>query len=156
LQGEGQEFESPRLHHSGELSGGTGSARGSTNTELNSSGQTPRRPRVNQAIPTTVRGLVLEPSSRVRTQPFEPLIRVLHARPPTSGTLGPSGSPAREALRGRTLPTGYVFGSKSRSSISPSFVKEHPDPNCDWPPGQVLEGVKLLRARGGCLGAKSR
>ncbi len=30
------------------------------------------------------------------------------------------------------------------------------DPTRAWPPGQVLEGVKLNRARGGCLGAKSR
>src|SRR4249920_2468294 len=31
-----------------------------------------------------------------------------------------------------------------------------PIPFSDWPPGQRLEGVKLQRARGGCLGAKSR
>jgi hypothetical protein len=30
------------------------------------------------------------------------------------------------------------------------------DPVRSWPPGQMLEGVKLQRARGGCLGAKSR
>ena len=30
------------------------------------------------------------------------------------------------------------------------------DPVRAWPPGQMLEGVKLQRARGGCLGAKSR
>ena len=30
------------------------------------------------------------------------------------------------------------------------------DPVPHWPPGQMLAEVKLHRARGGCLGAKSR
>ena len=98
---------------------------------------------------------------------IEPLIRVLSRRPPTSGSLGPPPEAGRKARQGRTFTTGYVFRQKLRSSISPSWPvppvsaegagsQGSSRPRRDWPPGQVLEGVKLLRARGGCLGAKSR
>ena len=99
----------------GVLSGGIESARGSTNTELNSSGPTPRRPRVPLRCRATVRGLVLEPSSHVRTRHIEPLIRALHRRSPTSGSLGLSPVRRRRvALRGRTLPTGIRVSAVNR------------------------------------------
>jgi hypothetical protein len=50
-----------------------------------------------------------------------------------------------------------LFGSKSIFDFAELIKDTIPiDPIRDWPPGQMLEGVKLQRARGGCLGAKSR
>ena len=50
-----------------------------------------------------------------------------------------------------------LFGSKSIFDFAELIKDLIPiDPVRDWPPGQMLEGVKLQRARGGCLGAKSR
>jgi hypothetical protein len=81
---------------------------------------------------TTVRGLVLEPSSRVRPNIVEPLIRVLVDEATDqriAGTAPAAGT--GHPVRGRTFTTGYVFRQKLKSSISPSFVKDHPDPARD-------------------------
>lgn len=116
MQGEGQEFESPRLHHLG----------------------------------------------LVRTLPgsVDPLFRVLPMgghRP--ADRWRASSNRVLEVLTDRTLPTGYV-NRLEREVFCLRFrrvVKETiPIPNSRWPLGQRLEGVKLHRARGGCLGAKSR
>ena len=47
--------------------------------------------------------------------------------------------------------------ARTRSQFRREF-KENPDhdPVPHWPLGQMLAEVKLHRARGGCLGAKSR
>jgi hypothetical protein len=51
-----------------------------------------------------------------------------------------------------------LFGSKSIFDFAELIQGYDPDRSHlrTWPPGQMLEGVKLQRARGGCLGAKSR
>ena len=99
----------------GELSGGTGSARGSTNTELNSSGLSPRRPRVPQRYP---RRFAAWSSSRRRMSGRENYRTPDPCPPPEvtdqriAGTV--AGSPAREAFRGRTLPTGIRVSAVNR------------------------------------------
>ena len=61
------------------------------------------------------------------------------------------------ASRAEPLQPEELFGSKSIFDFAELIKDTIPiDPVRDWPPGQVLEGVKLQRARGGCLGAKSR
>ena len=120
------------------------------------SGWTPGRPNLQGAVSRRLRG---RSSSRLRMSPsVDLLIRDLQAwSSPTSGPLDRRPRPvARRA--GSTLTTGMSCSAVNRSSISPSQDKDTipMDPVRDWPPGQMLEGVKLQRARGGCLGAKSR
>ena len=69
-----------------------------------------------------------------------------------------SGNGPVARLGGQHLDNWNCCSAVNRSSISPSQDKDTIpiDPVRDWPPGQMLEGVKLQRARGGCLGAKSR
>ena len=107
----------------GKASGGRDPAHGRTTQELKSSGLTPDDPRVPGDVSRRFDGLVLEPSSRVRAPGLGPLIRVLHRRPPTSGSLETrpvSRHPSRPR-QGSHLNNWIVFGSKSKSSISPSF-----------------------------------
>jgi hypothetical protein len=106
LQGEGQEFESPRLHHP--LRQGGGHNRRSRDH--------PRQRRSN--------GSPFGPA-------IEPLIRVLPpaGRPPTSGSLGTIEShPIVEVhLGGPHLNNWIVFGRNEESSISPSSQGNDPD-----------------------------
>jgi hypothetical protein len=87
------------------------------------------------------------------------LIRELQASSPTSGPLdhragNGSDCPLRQAA---PLQLEELFGSKSIFDFAELVKDTIPiDPASDWPPGQMLGGVKLQRARGGCLGAKSR
>jgi hypothetical protein len=72
-----------------------------------------------------------------------------------SGASRPRGrSPSNRAA---PLQLDMLFGSKSIFDFAELIKDTIPiDPVRTWPPGQMLEGVKLQRARGGCLGAKSR
>ena len=158
MQGEGQEFESPRLHHLlvNQRSGGSDPAQGSTSPITEDSGWTPGRPKPQGAVLRTAPRQVLEPSL---CPPLVPLIRDLRPELTDQRT---AGSPARQRTgrppRGQHLDNWNCCSAVNRSSISPSQDKDTIpiDPVRDWPPGQMLEGVKLQRARGGCLGAKSR
>jgi hypothetical protein len=64
-----------------------------------------------------------------------------------------------EALVGPHLTNWICEIGRKRSHLIFDFAvlsRNIPIPERRWPPGQRLEGVKLHRARGGCLGAKSR
>ena len=93
---------------------------------------------------------------------IEPLIRDLHreltdqriAGQPAGGNVDRGRSPSDRAA---PLQLDMLFGSKSIFDFAELIKDTIPiDPVRAWPPGQMLEGVKLQRARGGCLGAKSR
>ena len=106
MQGEGQEFESPRLHH-------------------------PLRRRRRQ---TEDLGTTRATTQRVRAGGpiIEPLIRVLPpaGRPPTSGSLGDDRCPHRASevhTGGPHLNNWIVFGRNEESSISPSSQGNDPD-----------------------------
>ena len=93
--------------------------------------------------------------------PGEPLIRDLRASSPTSGSLedrtGHAGEERCPSDRAAPYQLDMLFGSKSIFDFAELVKDTIPiDPVRAWPPGQMLEGVKLQRARGGCLGAKSR
>jgi hypothetical protein len=110
LQGEGQEFESPRLHH--------------RRRRANANRRSRDHPRHKTTRPTG-------PPARAI---IEPLIRVLPSRRQATdqriaGRRPILGSCRREVpLRwGRTLTTGYVFGRNEESSISPSSQGNDPD-----------------------------
>jgi hypothetical protein len=130
LQGEGQEFESPRLHQqlrNGIDSGGSDPARGSTHREL----KTPGGPRDDRAPKALCRRLRGRSSSRLRVSPsVVPLIRDLRGSSPTSGPLEP---PARQrnrtpASRGQHLDNwNELFGSKSIFDFAESRQGYDPD-----------------------------
>ena len=109
MQGEGQEFESPRLHHHSSTCAGSNSKR---------SGPIPETPQ--------------DPSPRDHVPTNEPLIRVLpssEGRPRTSGSLGDGsasvGHVGRFALRGEPHLNNWIcFGRLNESSISPSSQYE--------------------------------
>jgi hypothetical protein len=109
LQGEGQEFESPRLHH--------------------------RRQRANAIEDLgTTRAQTTRPTGPPARAIIEPLIRVLPSRRQATdqriaGRRPTVGSCRREVPLwwGRTLTTGYVFGRNEESSISPSSQGNDPD-----------------------------
>ena len=107
MQGEGQEFESPRLHHH----------RRHATEDL---GTTPRHKND------------FRPARAGHHRAPDPCPSDEIGRPPTSGSLDDVttlGSSRREVpLRwGRTLTTGYVFGRNEESSISPSSQGNDPD-----------------------------
>jgi hypothetical protein len=107
LQGEGQEFESPRLHHR-------------------------RRQRNRRSRDHPSRTKEFRPACAGHHRAPDPCPPVADGRPPTSGSLDdvrPSGrAVGRSHLRwGRTLTTGYVFGRNEESSISPSSQGNDPD-----------------------------
>ena len=109
MQGEGQEFESPRLHHH------LGRRR---RRQPKSSGTIPEPP---------------HPSIRPGLVPtFEPLIRVLPiGRPRTSGSLGGGSTPVgpTEARFGGPHLNNWIgIGRLNESSISPSQLEREPDP----------------------------
>ena len=96
--------------------------------------------------------------ARPRTGPLIRVLEILEAIDQrTAGD--PDALRTRGPSRGRTLPTGYVK-SVEREVVDLRFrrvvVGTIPIPERRRPLGQRLEGVKLHRARGGCLGAKSR
>jgi hypothetical protein len=93
---------------------------------------------------------------------IEPLIRDLQRRSsPTSGSLdnraGQTGFGDVARAIGPHL-NNWICSAVNRIFDFAELVKDTIpiDPVRAWPPGQMLEGVKLQRARGGCLGAKSR
>ena len=107
MQGEGQEFESPRLHHH-------------------------RRQRNRRSRDHPEAQDDSGPARAGHHRAPDPCPSVTDGRPPTSGSLDdvrPSRSCRREVpLRwGRTLTTGYVFGRNEESSISPSSQGNDPD-----------------------------
>ena len=110
MQGEGQEFESPRLHHH------LGRRRRHDTTEQ--SGPIPEPPH-----PSTSPGPCPE---------IEPLIRVLPiGRPRTSGSLGGGSTPVAptEACFGGPHLNNWIgIGRLNESSISPSQEEREPDP----------------------------
>jgi hypothetical protein len=111
LQGEGQEFESPRLHH-----------RRQRAIAIEDLGTTPRHNDKTYRPACAGHHRAPDPCPSVTSD----------GRPPTSGSLDdvrPSRSCRREVpLRwGRTLTTGYVFGRNEESSISPSSQGNDPD-----------------------------
>ena len=159
MQGGGQEFESPRLHHLlGTRAEVLTCARPHTTAELKRPGG-PRDDRTAGAVQRRLRGWS---SSRLRVSAtIEPLIRDLPRSSPTSGSLEIRNrrKPARgRSPSNRAAPLQLdMFGSKSIFDFAELVKDTIPiDPVRTWPPGQMLEGVKLQRARGGCLGAKSR
>ena len=160
MQGEGQEFESPRLH---QPAPGSSQRRNRSCARPHSpitedSGWTPGRPNLPRRCCRRLRG---RSSSRLRVSPTVVLlIRDLHKELTDQRTAGNrrSGNGPVARLGGQHLDNWNCCSAVNRSSISPSQDKDTIpiDPVRDWPPGQMLEGVKLQRARGGCLGAKSR
>jgi hypothetical protein len=162
LQGEGQEFESPRLHHLPRTAANARHDKSNTSGQPETTGSIPRR--------TTVRRQVLRTVYACQ-DPTDPLIRALDGEPTDQRIAGTPGSqaPGRRTAsavhlnnwiddgsredRGRSTARSRARGSRFRREI-----KENPDhdPVPHWPPGQMLAEVKLHRARGGCLGAKSR
>jgi hypothetical protein len=126
LQGEGQEFESPRLHHlRPPRSGGSDPAQGCIAQIVEYSGWTPGRPTTKALFHGRLRGKVLRAVFVCPSQ-IAPLIRDL----PTELTdQRIAGSPARQRdgrppRAGSTLTTGYVCSAVNRSSISPSQFKD--------------------------------
>jgi hypothetical protein len=136
-------------------SGGSAPADGSTNDELKRLGSRPEATlgSTSGAIRTTVRWPGLEPSFRVRPGAPDPCPHRRGHRPAArwgTATRGRGPAPAGPHL------TNWIVVQGNRSfSISP-IQFDDPDRPRRLTPGQVLEEVKLLRARGGCLGAKSR
>ena len=137
MQGEGQEFESPRLHH---ISAGHGDGPAEPATTLNIRHRSPvacRKPEIisslaSRRLETTdqriagVSGVSLRLVHATRNAPFQ-----------VKMTIGRS-----------SLFLNFDFCRMNKVMI-PIHLK-HP------PSGELLKGVKLHRARGGCLGAKSR
>lgn len=175
MQGEGREFESPRLHQDRERASVPGRrskferGRSPDPTEEHNDSQWKRPgsrpgadPRVPDRTSTTARRLVLEPSLRVRELSPDRCAQP-DASPPTSGELGRApampGAGSVPVSRHSTLPNWIVVtGNRSELRFRRGSKETHPaavDP-CLASPGQLREAVKLLRARGGCLGAKSR
>ena len=94
---------------------------------------------------------------------FDPLTSALTPEPTDQWTKlepgpQPFGAQGRRAASAAHLNNWIDDGNhKMIEGIDLRRDMENPiDPVRDWPPGQMLEGVKLQRARGGCLGAKSR
>ena len=127
MQGEGQEFESPRLHHSR----GTAPAQGRTRQELKSSGPIPEttlgltQNDVHDGSKAGPRAVVACRDPRA----IEPLIRALPSGKVTDQRIAgtAAGSPATRGLRAAPYQLD-MFGSKSKN-LRFRRVKDHPDPN---------------------------
>jgi hypothetical protein len=123
LQGEGQEFESPRLHQ----------------LEYRDSDQHDHRSCCGHP-------LVSGPEKHLETT--------------DQRIAGPgAGERSRVAARRCTLPSEHVDRKiESLYQIFDFCRNQGDDPDTSWhlPMGELLRGVKLHRARGGCLGTKSR
>jgi hypothetical protein len=93
------------------------------------------------------------------SSPIDLLIRDLRSELTDQRTAGRSVRQRTDCPLRRAAPLQLeeLFGSKSIFDFAELVKDTIPiDPDRDWPPGQMLGGVKLQRARGGCLGAKSR
>jgi hypothetical protein len=122
LQGEGQEFESPRLHQLravGNQSGGSDPARGRTNPITEDTGWTPGRPRPTGAVPGRLRG---RSSSRLRVSTaIVHLIADLRTELIDQRTAGDrTGNGPGCPPRGQHLENWKSCSAVNRSSISPS------------------------------------
>jgi hypothetical protein len=120
LQGEGQEFESPRLHHSR----GTAPAQGRTRQELKSSGPIPeatlgytqKRPQRRFEGWSSSRRRVSGPQGHRAPDPCPSRL----GRSPTSGSLGSPPVRRRREAFGPHLTNWICSAVNRRSSISPS------------------------------------
>ena len=161
MQGEGQEFESPRLHHSSEPSSDhrripdCARSHHPSTEELGSSPEVTLGSQMLSEVDGSKAGPRAVFSCLAPDRAPDPCPPRRGHRPADRWD-GGRRARRRDRPPGRPHLTNWIRFGNRRTSISPSY-KDHPDP--PWRltvPGQVLEGVKLQRARGGCLGAKSR